>query len=634
MHARGIIGLVLVVAVLFAMRSWMSREEAKELDELREVVASHALLEGLLPEDMPGLKRVRIDNLERGVQLTIERDSRGSWYLTDPVAWPADVSVLKLFFETLAGNSGTEARDVDPAAAGLEPPVAHAELDFGEERGTWSVDVGRADLDGQRLYIRTQAPGAEPRVLRANRSLEGIFQRFVPDYRSKAIVRIEPTDVVEVGRTGAADYPSYNSGVGIVGPGLEDVPNPLLVAQGELFPTLDLRLINGSSGWRVEQPFSGAADPQALSMLLLTLCNLDARAFKSEEALDLGRFGLDRPEVELRLSLVDHKVRRLRFARDPDERARAELDGTPPAGADWLCMVDDGPEVFVVEPKSVLLAAAPAEAFFDYRILRGDLKEASACRLEGGGRAAELVQEGGSWFVSGRGPGGVDYEHLPADRAVVEEVLLAFRGAELGDLLPGVEPAPSFVPETLSVKVSGLERGGTFGPPPAGVAADYLFRRTGDKLWAAVDPELVQLLQLGPEHFLERRLLDVEELRLASVQLSRAGRELVFRRDEATGSWQRTDQGMASMAFGLLVDRLRSIKVLEFVFDPPDLEGAQEAGIEVTLSVAAETGPRGRPAREVVYTVWPGEDADLVLFDGRWGKVYTGLWAGLSALFD
>jgi len=628
MHARGILALVVLVGALVGLRVWTGRKAVTEVEQLRDVVASHALLEGLTGEDMAALRGVAIDNLQLGVQVRIERDGTDHWFLTDPVAWPADVAVLRLFFQTLANDSGREAFDVDPKAAGLEPPLALAELDFGPERGVWTVEIGAPDLDGLRVYIRTQAPGHEPRILRANRSLEAVFQRFVPDYRSKAILRVDPVEVVEVWRRGAADFPSYNTASGIVGPGKANVPNPLLRAQGEIFPTLDLHLLNGSQGWRVEGPFSGAADPQALTMLLLTLCKLNAEGFYSDEAPDLARFGLDSPELEVELGLADRQRHRIRFARDPDERARAELHGVGVASAKWLCMVDDGPQVFVVPARTVMLAAGPAEAFFDYRILRGDLKDASSCRLEGGGRVAELVQENGQWFVSGQG-----LEHRPADRAIVEELLLRFRSAELGDLQPGIEAAPSFVPETLSVMVSGLERGGTFGPPPAGVEAAYLFRRTGDDLWASVDPELVALLRLGPKHFLERRLLEIPELRLGSVTLTRGELVIEYQRNPKSGGWQRVGAESESMAFGLLIDRLRSIKALEFAMQDVG-SGMSADAIHVHLSVLPEAGPRGAAGEEVEYTLDGGADSDVIQIDGQRALLFSGLWKGLDALFD
>jgi hypothetical protein len=247
----------------------------------------------------------------------------------------------------------------------------------------------------------------------------------------------------------------------------------------------------------------------------------------------------------------------------------------------------------------------------------------------------ELGGEDGSGGVPGRARAGRQRERGAADGEVVEELLLRYRGAELGNLLPGVEAAPSFVAETLRVTVDGLEQGGTFGPPPAGVEAEYLFRRRGDALWTSVDSELVELLKLGPEHFLERRLVDVEELRLGSVTLRRGGRMTRFDRDSRTGGWTRAGEDSESFAFGVLVDRLRSVKALDFDLDAQAESGAEvPETIDVELELLAEPGPRGEAAGTVAYSLAPTEGGDLFVRGEQRARLTGGLWSALDKLFD
>lgn len=634
MHRRGILGLLAVVGLLLLMRTWSDLRSEERAEELAVESASHALLEGLDVEDFAELRGLKIDNLTRKEQLRLERDATGRWFLTDPVAWPAELPVLRLFFETLARDRGIEVADIDAQAAGLEPPVAIAELDFGAELGKWKVEIGQPDLDGLRLYIRTTAPNGEPRLLRANRSLESVFTRFVPDYRSKSLLRLEPTEIVEVRRRGATAYASLFDEPDQIGPLKPVRPNPLLTAQGQAFPTLDLRLVDAADGWRLEEPFRAAADPQALTMLLLTLCNLDAVAFHAEDSLDPPRFGFDDPELDVELRDANGGSHRLRFAREPDERGRAELDGRGVLDSEWLCVLDERPTVFVVESRVVMLAAGPAEAFFDYRILRGEFSETTYCRIEAGGRRTELVQKDGEWTVSGRSATGQELEGLAADREAVEELLLRYRQTELGDLQPGVTPAPSFVAESLFVEGGGLRRGGTFGPPPSSSAAPYLFQRDGDEIWVSVEPKLVDHLKVGPEHFLERRLLAVEELRLGAVELTREGQTQRFVRDVSTGRWTRAGRAEEARDFAALVDRLRSIKATGFEF------GVEPAGlgvgsVSVQLELVAEPGPRGMPASQVRFSIGQRPGADLYRgAEGPLALLLPGLWKGLDALFD
>lgn len=637
MHSRTLLILAVVVGALFVLRTQLAEDAAEREDELRQQAREQLLLEGVTAADFGDLRSLVIDNVPRSEQMRFERDSAGRWFMVDPVHWPAEVGVLKLLFDTVLGDRGVVVEDISPADAGLEPPLAICTFEF-EERGTFVLEVGGPDLASTKMYARSTGPGGEARMLRVNRALEATFERFVPDYRSKVLTRDEPRNVVEIVRRGPATLPAPLAS-GLAGPVTAEPANPLLGMQAP-FATLDLHLADDKAGWRVTQPFSAAAEPLAVGMLASTLCNLDARGFPAEAAPSLGQFGFDRPELELEVRFIDGTTREVRFARAPGMRRTALENGVALIENQWLCMLDDRPQVFEIDPSVVLLCAGPADAFFDRRIARGELTDISSVELDRAGSTITLAQTDGAWTVSGPTAAGQRIEGRRAEDEACENVFLQLRQAELQELLPDWEGAPTFVLDAFHYTRYGQREGGTFAPPmwtgagePPEVRPELLFRRDGDDVWASVDPAVRGLLVPPAEEYLARDLVEVEELVLASIALERGGERLVFERDPATGRWARAGAAEEARDFAVLVDRLRSVRALGFAF------GAELPGelVEVTLVADDQPGPRGAAGFELRYQLGAADAdgaGDWFVQDGVQARIYPGLAAAVDALFD
>lgn len=634
MHARALIGLGILVAVLFGLRTYLADKDAEELDELREATAARSLFQGITPEDFDQLSALVIDNVERAEQLRFERDAAGRWYMVDPVSWPAEIGVLKLLFDTVMNDRGVVVDDVTPVNAGLDPPKAVCTFVFAG-KGDYQLEVGAKDLGEIKMYVRTQAPGQAPRMMRANRALEAIFDRFAPDYRSKVLVRDEARNVVRIERRGPLTLPA--AGDVAIGPAAPEIPNPLVAVQ-KPFNTLNMQLVDGEASWLVTEPFQAVAEPQAVGMLAATLCNLDAVAFPAEALPNPALFGFDRPELEIDVHFIDGAVRRFRFARTPVVRDATVRNLADLAMSPWVCQIDDRPQVFEVDAGVVLLSAGPVDAFFDRRLARGELVNLDGFELQAAGRTLAFEQTPQGWTVSGRTSTGELLEDRRAEKDVTENVFLRLRQAELQDVVPDWQGAPTLVAEGFRYTYFGREVGGTFAPPmwkgkgaPPEERPGLLFKRNGDSVWATIDPELTELLRPAAEHYLDRRLFDVEELRIGAIRLEREGRELVYERDVDSGRWRRAGESEEARDFAVLVDRLRSIKALAFEFgaEPP-------AGrTVVTIEVADEPGPRGRPGFTQRYELAVGDErGDWYVADGLAARLYPGLGAGVEALFD
>jgi hypothetical protein len=284
--------------------------------------------------------------------------------------------------------------------------------------------------------------------------------------------------------------------------------------------------------------------------------------------------------------------------------------------------------------------------FFDYRILRGDLQGAESFSITAGGRTVNLehtprtANDPGGWFVSGKTKAGTEVVRLPAATDIVEEFLLAFRQSELGDLRPDVELPAQLVAQRLTVEMYGLKMGGDFAldPSPREDSKGYLFRRFEDGICVEVDSARKDALLTGAEHFLDRRVHEIAELELDSIELLRGEQHLVFVRDTNTGFWNREGSAEEDRPFALIVDRLRSMKALTWSLDER-LELV--APIEVRLNILEVTGPRGHAASTVSFTVGDGgkgtDPCDLVFAEGASDRgranLFPGLWSALDGLF-
>lgn len=656
MHLRALVGLALIVGVLVGLRAWTHKNNAAKQAELRASLTQMSLFEGIEPTDFDQLRALVIDNVERNEQMRFERDGAGTWYMVDPVEWPAEAAVLKLLFDTVANDRGVEMPDISLSDAGLDPPKAVCRFEF-ESKGKYQIEIGGVDLDDLHMFVRTEAPGGEPRLMRANRALEAIFDRFVPDYRSKVLVRDEPKNVVEIFRRGPATLPAPSTSEFQVGPAAPEIPNPLVAAQAP-FDTLTMHLTDTEQAWRITEPYDALIDPQAMGMLAVTLCNVDAVAFPAESAPDLALFGLDRPELEVDVRFIDGNVRRFRFARPPLMRSANLENLATLESVQWVCQIDDRPQVFEVDPNIVLLCSSPSEAFYDRRIARGELNNVTEMHIEAAGRRLTFEQNDERWTVSGPTSTGQKLEQGLADTDQVESIFLRLRQGELQDLLPDWTGAPTLVAERFAYTAFGRRLGGQFAPPMwqgAGAPPDerpaLIYKRDGDQIWSSVDSALAEVLKTEAERYLDRELHSVSEMDLGSIRITRAaapsasalaakalavpdGETLTFERDPMTGRWNRAGEGAEDRDFAVLVDRLRANKALQFDFaalsDPP-----QGTAYWVELIVPEQTGPRGKPAQRVAYCLVAGDASGDWWLDGRTAaRLFPGLVQGVADLFE
>src|SRR5262245_11669813 len=187
--------LVVVLALGGGVLWQLRREKSGAFD------ADRALFEGLAIER---LSEIRIDSIERGLQMRVVRGEDGTWQIVDPIDYPAEPAVMERLIEVVAKNRASAVVDGDPKSMQLDPPRVVLELTESLPAGPRKrrLEIGARDLDGRSVLVRQDGT-----ILRTLRNLDTTLERDLPAWRRRAILSISPESVIEFHRSGELELP-------------------------------------------------------------------------------------------------------------------------------------------------------------------------------------------------------------------------------------------------------------------------------------------------------------------------------------------------------------------------------------------------------------------------------------------
>jgi hypothetical protein len=541
MHLRTLLILAVLVGALLLAVNWQ-----REREELELARGPQALFEGA---EIARIDRIRVDNLERGVQLLVERQPDQGWMIVDPLRAPAEGALIELLLESLTTQTAEAVAEPRVDRLALDPPRAVLEFDeeVGEQRLRRRLELGLVDLDRQHVYVR-----ADGRVVRTLRTFESILDRSADDWRSRAIVRgLQPMQVVELRRRGS-----------------------LAPAPGAPAVSLDLALVH-DDGWYASEPWRALLDPGAVGLLVQSACTLRASDFVDDAPVDLGVYGLTEPALELELL---------------DASGRSELVRCAPKdGDEWYAATSSDPRVYAIAREALMTLAAPVDQMVERDFARLVRERVARVALRSGGRELVLEQAQGGWTLAtdpnGGGPDGQGGQggRRPADAGRVLDLLTDLEGLRVLALLPEVpfEDGPGG-PVSILLEHDGRTVGGSLGRPHAigGGGAGILFQRAGDELVTLLEERALALAASDPADFEDKRLVRVNELELARIDLALGERQASFALD-ARGRWTRIGTEVEARDFALLVDGLLALSAETRL--PPGEAEALVAPVSVAL---------------------------------------------------
>jgi len=558
--ARGtLVFLVLLVGVL----GWFALEKRREAQRGGPQVEEFPLAPGLEPERVRAL---RVENLERGLAIKFERDAQGRWYMTDPVEYPAQASLVRTLLRTIADARGEPLDGVDPGELGLEPPKAVIECVSVEEGGerTLRLELGGLDFDPARVLARvpghphTLAGGSD--VFATTRALVNTLDRNPDDYRDNRATGLSPQEIVALQRKGTV----FSNEAG----------GPI---------ALEFAALLGPDGWKTAASPFVTLSPDAMGLLARGATDLVIERFADDAPRDLARYGLEPPVFTLELESFDGRTTRLAFGHSPD------FAGLDVGAVTWFCRRDDYGHVWEVRTRDVELLTRPATLFYEQSVLRAIREDVQRVELTGDGARRVLERERNAWTVRRVvEPERGDEPRYPAETAEVEAALAVLERAQLAEhLRESFEP----VEPSLAFRVrltNGSWQGGRLGRPtrdPGSGAEGLQYLREGDELVGVLGREVGELCRRPADTFRSRRVHQVLEAEVRIVQLARAGQTYGFLND-GNNSW--TTQGTTLAApegFTLSLDALLNLGARRWL--EPDEAAEGEVALEVGIGLGA-----------------------------------------------
>jgi hypothetical protein len=544
---RGTLVLLLfLVGVLFFL--WQKKE--REVQRGGPALAQYPLCPDLALERV---RSVRIDHLARSVQVELERDAQGAWYVTDPIAYPAFGPLVRMLLTTVAQALGEPAPDVDLAAVALDPPQVVLLLvqaaGAGEDERTHRIEIGAIDLDPSKIYVRVpghpEAPaGSDAAVFRTLRTLATTLDRNPDDYREPRITGLAMQSITSFRRKGQVFLEEEGRRVDLA---LDALATP--------------------EGWKRVDPPLVSLDPNAIQILTRACAELEAERFADDTPRSLASHGLDPPALTIELETERGETAKLIFGHFPQEdRPISELL--------WTCMRVGHPHVFEVSPQDVELFCRPAEFLYDYALVRAFRDDVAAVELEGLGALRVLEKDGERWSVRERAAD-THGARFPADPGAVEDVLARLERTELGDYPPGATFLPEDPPLSFAVVTrDGTRWGGRIGKAfenPASGAAGRLFLRFEDELVGLIAAEIAELCARPLESFRAQRLHEVQESEVTWIELRHGERAYTFV-NSGNNVWSpKGERIQAPAEFTLALDALLNLGTKRWL-DERDLE--------------------------------------------------------------
>jgi len=557
--------------------------------------------------DAGAVRALRIENLQRGTTLLLERDDRGSWFLTDPIAYPADSSTVRALLDVVSSNTCYLVTDRSPGQVGLDPPRALLEVvqvrEGVEQRSI--VSLGSADLGGGDVYV-----SIDGQVYLTLRSLEGVLELPVHQYRDKRVLSIAERSVNSIERAGWLPMRS--------GSGARD---------------LEFSALRTADGWQLQRPYTARLDDQALAVLIRTATQLRAVDFVDDDPMKrLHLYGLDEPHFLLRLGDGGGASQTMQLSTEPREQG-----GLGP----WRAMRSGHPHVFEVEEGGVVALGVSLENLLDYRLARIETSAVTSLGWTDERGTLELRREGGVWRVTPRG----DEEHVRADgradKRRVEECLARILTTEIAEFLPGTPFGAGSEVRTLTIRTAD-ERvyGGVFGPAyDRNGKSGRLFRVEGDELPALVPEALFEETDANADAFWDNVIHKLDRLLQVRIELRRGTDERRFTRDRDNGLWYDELNDEVSIEVGTILDDLQTLPALGWVGEERARELEEPVSIKIfSVAGAPEEFTLGRSPEaarwpESHLSEGPSGHAQCESAVGR-AEVAAGKLTGAWKLFD
>jgi len=191
--------------------------------------------------------------------------TNGTWQLTEPEKADADqgqVSNAATSLATLEINRVVDENPSDLSQYGLNPPKSEITFRAKGQKDVHQLLLGEKSATGGDLYAKTPD---QKRVFLIAAYLENTFERTPFDLRDKAVLKFDQ---------------SKADGIEIVHDGTT-------------------ALAKTGSEWALTKPYKARADFSSAEAVLTSLSSLQMQKIVENDAKDLAKYGLDKPDVTI-----------------------------------------------------------------------------------------------------------------------------------------------------------------------------------------------------------------------------------------------------------------------------------------------------------------------------------------------
>jgi len=544
---------------------------------------------------------------------TVRLEKRGeSWWLTQPYEWPANLNAVSrilndlqfLEHETSFPVAGLADTGQTLADYGLADPALT--VAFTSAGKNYVTKIGDDTRIGNRLYLLSP-DGKDLHVV--GRSLADSLGLSLDELRSASIFTVPVFEVRSLSLQTAAPA------------------------------NLKIRLRREGDRWTFEAPILARAGKNAVEVAINALNALQAGKFIETSAADLDRTGLASPT--LRVTLEGNARREtLLLGNSVSGTAPAEKGGKGPE-TEYYARIEDKPAVFTTAVPSALLNTlrAAQESLRDPHLLDFEpalltavtlaipgQAELSLQRLEppaapAAPGAAPTTRENAAWQLVVRGAAGQPPQTIPADSALVQDLLQKLQLLSAKKFLSDAPSAADLEnygfnrPEreiTLNLSSGGGPRGTDpsaltlqVGQKPDERGVAYA-RVTNAPFVYQVDPEILELTPPLARHFRQRLLRELPEgARIIAVKLTdlTANTTVFDTSNPATPVPAPSPSGPAGNAAAAtpllqLLEQLRSLRAQRFTADAFNSDHAESDDgshpwkyrLDVTLALSGGPG--------------------------------------------
>ena len=364
--------------------------------------------------------------------------------------------------------------------------------------------------------------------------------------------------------------------------------------------------------WHLSAPISAAADEKEISLLLENLATAELdRAVGSVAELELEKFGLDEPVLEVRFRVSKGDEGGLQFGTDT------------PTGTTQYARRSGEDEILVVAPYLSLNFRKTAWDLRDKRIF-DYAEDVMPSRVEIARPEGKLVLENslGLWFVSGE-------TRVRADGFEVEGLVSRFRRAEMRDIVSETSEGLASLglePHLRALRVEWVDASRSPLEIHVGEESsiDFYARAPARPQVFLLDGALVEVLKRGASAYRSARLFEyttstVRRVRVQSMSNPDGGFDIEAAFGEAR--WAPVED---------LLFEMSGVRAEEIVEDPLlDELALRDPSVNVTVwsdtPEREETIRVGEPIGESVFVQRDGDDVAL--------RVSATAWAAIETLF-